>query len=667
MEAFYQDKKVKLYQADVLEWALTYKQKIDAGNALPFHSICADPPYGLGDPPPADELLKTWLGGEEYNTGCGFMSARWDVVPGPKYWRALLDIVFPGGYMFLFSGTRTADLLGISCRLGGWEPFDRIASFAWVQAQGMAKGVNISKALDASAVVPCPDCGGKGDQCETCGGTGQVVGVEREVVGLRTDADGRCRAAEPHGDTIYQRDIYGEDLRAAKDIKAITAAATPLAKQFDGYNTGLAPKQEPIQVYVKPFEDGSIVKDDILLFRKPREGRTFAQCAREFGSGGLNVDGCRVGTQKMGGYQVSPGGMLAPSNQRNSGYRPKWDKEDQPFMAQEASGRWPPNVHYSHVAPTDICPACSGDGCDECHGVGMVGGCRRVGSKRVKSDKNSPRHPEKKSNPFHMTADSFDNSAPTAPWGYADADGLETVDDWLCHPQCAIQALDEMAGERPVSGTAKLGKQNRAGRAFFGGCESGYKSILPNDSGSASRFYPNHDWSYEIAERLAGETPFKYCAKSSRGERNFGLAQFLPRTRNERKRRHQDLDGSWLERATCGHPTIKPLSLLIWLCKLAKPPDMFKPRICIPFAGALSETIAARLAGWTEIHAIEREKKYCVWGAARYKAMDKWADLTGKTDPAEIRKLGQAADEREARRGDERQTTMFDFLGEADE
>lgn len=135
MKVFYDTAQVKLYQADVLEWALDHKKKIDAGDALPFMATVTDPPYGLSEPPPIERVLTAWLAGDEYehNKG-GMMGKSWDnLPPDPRYWRALLDITYPGGYLFAFSGTRTADLLGISCRLGGWEPFDRISHFAWVQ------------------------------------------------------------------------------------------------------------------------------------------------------------------------------------------------------------------------------------------------------------------------------------------------------------------------------------------------------------------------------------------------------------------------------------------------------------------------------------------------------------------------------------------------------
>jgi hypothetical protein len=41
MKPHYQDGRVRLYQADVLAWALWYRGEIDAGRAEPFHAICS--------------------------------------------------------------------------------------------------------------------------------------------------------------------------------------------------------------------------------------------------------------------------------------------------------------------------------------------------------------------------------------------------------------------------------------------------------------------------------------------------------------------------------------------------------------------------------------------------------------------------------------------------
>ena len=543
-------------------------------------------------------MLTAWLAGEEFDYNKpGFMGKSWDnLPPGPRYWRALLDITYPGGYLFAFSGTRTADLLGISCRLGGWEPFDRVASFGWVQGQGMKKGVDVGKALDQLDAVDMRQerqlkftawmrqAGLTSSQIDKITNTNMgghyTTSASQPAIATRALFEMlrphlKCRIPVWIEEMINQRTVESEDFKRREVVGHqenwgkrpeigptghvgewdITAPATPLAKAFDGYGTGLAPKHEPI-----------------LLFRKPREGRTFAQCAREFGSGGLDISSCRVGNEgacyltgqrpydildsKQGdiswekekslcalcardvenkkkpliqatkeSFVQSPAGQTlseraetshddtskmdtgcfsgqcqgepresksaninlstGESGKMQTGQSrtdmlsiiktetdsttdlkicslcgaditpqyTKQEKEEAERACQNgqstrenygAGKRWPPNVAFSHVPHHSPCVPCDGDGCDECHGVGMVGGCVRVGSKRVRGTApiGKPSRGTKKESPGIYDLGFKTNEEFS---GYTDLDGKETVADWLCVEGCAVRALDEMA------------------------------------------------------------------------------------------------------------------------------------------------------------------------------------------------------------------------------
>lgn len=98
----------------------------------------------------------------------------------------------------------------------------------------------------------------------------------------------------------------------------ITAPATDLAKQWDGWGSATKPALEPI-----------------LLCRKPLSERTIAQNVARWGTGGLNIDACRVEcmpgdrTDRMGGtaqkwgtntyaqdnYSINVKGSNSPANQ----------------------------------------------------------------------------------------------------------------------------------------------------------------------------------------------------------------------------------------------------------------------------------------------------------------------------------------------------------------
>jgi len=75
---------------------------------------------------------------------------------------------------------------------------------------------------------------------------------------------------------------------------------------------------------------------------------------------------------------------------------------------------------------------------------------------------------------------------------------------------------------------------------------------------------------------------------------------------------------------TCGHPTVKPISLTRYLCRLITPPQGI---VLDPFAGSGSTGIAAKLEGFNYI-LIEKEQEYVDIDIARIKA---WV----KEEPAE--------------------------------
>ena len=208
-------------------------------------SIVTDPPYGLSKQPDMLEVLQHWLAGDDYkHNGKGFMGKEWDsFVPGPAIWKECLRVLKPGGHMVAFFGTRTYDLGVVAIRIAGFEIRDQIA---WVYGSGFPKSLNVSKALDKSA------------------------GAEREVVGtrkhptLKDSSKIEESANAAHGNNTWAREWE------------LTAAATDVAKQWDGWGTALKPAFEPI-----------------VLARKPLEG-TVADNVLEHGVGAINIDGCRV-------------------------------------------------------------------------------------------------------------------------------------------------------------------------------------------------------------------------------------------------------------------------------------------------------------------------------------------------------------------------------------
>jgi site-specific DNA-methyltransferase (adenine-specific) len=117
---------------------------LDVMAAMPVGSVDAvitDPPYGLADLKPeiVTRALAEWLSGDRSYVpdGKGFMSRDWDkFVPPPAAWDACYRVMKPGAYLLAFAAPRTADLMGISIRLAGFEIQD---SLHWIFGTGFPK------------------------------------------------------------------------------------------------------------------------------------------------------------------------------------------------------------------------------------------------------------------------------------------------------------------------------------------------------------------------------------------------------------------------------------------------------------------------------------------------------------------------------------------------
>lgn len=214
-------------------------------------AIVTDPPYGLSKEPNIAEVMQYWINGDVYeHKGAGFMGKSWDsFVPSPAYWKEVIRVLKPGGHALVFAGTRTQDLMTISLRFAGFEIRDSIRylhngeiyedhySSAWVFGSGFPKSANVSKLIDAR------------------------LGKERTVTGENKWA--------------HKRKIDGVDTGNCYGRRTDTPASEP-ASVYDGWGSALKPAYEPI-----------------ILARKPLEG-TIADNVLKHGTGGLNIDGCRV-------------------------------------------------------------------------------------------------------------------------------------------------------------------------------------------------------------------------------------------------------------------------------------------------------------------------------------------------------------------------------------
>jgi site-specific DNA-methyltransferase (adenine-specific) len=393
--------------------------------------------------------------------GLSFMGKDWDHgVPGEAFWREALRVAKPGAHLVAFGGTRTYHRLTCAIEDAGWEIRDCLS---WLYGSGFPKSLDVSKAMDA-----------------------KIQGRNEKQQPVRSDAV--LVPKQGKGENTWNK--YG-------DGAVVSSPATDLARQWHGWGTALKPAWEPI-----------------ILARKPLIGTVAANVA-QYGTGGINVDGCRIET---GGESLArpfgSGGISAA--QLNAIPRGT-------ITGQGLTGRWPANVVLDEEAA-----------------------------------------------------------------------GL----------------LDEQSGKRKSSGVYSphgSGKTVGGIATNFGGRDT--PATMYGDSGGASRFF--------------------YCAKSSRREREAGLEGMPERVTERYGEQGQGPTPQQTPRehkpAANVHPTVKPIALMRWLCRLVTPKGGL---ILDPFTGSGTTGCAAVLEGFRFV-GVEREPEYAAIAEAR---IAHWAAQTPTAD-----------------------------------
>ena len=313
-------------------------------------AVVADPPYGLS-----------------------FMGKDWDHgIPGEAFWREALRVAKPGAHLLAFGGTRTFHRLACAIEDAGWEMRDCLG---WIYASGFPKSKDAGYALHERAeqeaehdvrfvrapylsqtIYACSQCGQVLLACLSEPGASarwrtwsesKVAGSEQPCLegwshtetsegelrrcpicsmshGILADgAQGWLRDGTPSGDGSGPRALSesngGRTPSGPRSIEQQSEKPRAVllersAQAFRGWGTGLKPAWEPI-----------------ILAHKPLEG-TVAENVQKWGTGALNIDGCRVEGAKGVPASLSDAGSL--------GWRTGGDMS----RKSEQNGRWPANL-----------------------------------------------------------------------------------------------------------------------------------------------------------------------------------------------------------------------------------------------------------------------------------------------------------------------------------
>jgi len=289
------------------------KNKILCGDSLEvlkdfednyFDSVVTDPPYGLS-----------------------FMGKKWDYdVPQVELWKEVYRVLKPGGHILSFVGSRTYHRMAVNIEDAGFEIRDMLG---WLYGSGFPKSHNIGKAVDKldakelrikrkikftkwlkSTGVTVNDLNKELRKnnliTEKSSGAMHFLDIKsqpaiptlemfncfkhlipkppKEIMNLileRTVESENFKNREVVGKkTSGIGTAFGEgEWKSGKAEEVdITIPKTEQAKQWEGWGTALKPAHEPIVMARKPFNTS--VAENVLTH----------------GTGGINIDECRVGT-----------------------------------------------------------------------------------------------------------------------------------------------------------------------------------------------------------------------------------------------------------------------------------------------------------------------------------------------------------------------------------
>jgi len=316
------DLKNKIIQGDCLE-----KLKELEDNSV--DAVVTDPPYGLGFMGKEWDTFDKSQFGKAGNEGENDLKVKKNFNILPRYntdglydftknWaKECLRVLKPGGYLLSFAGTRTQHKIAMGIEDAGFEIRDMIM---WCYGSGFPKSLNIGKAVDKlqgnereeylkPIAYPDSDCWGKPNS----NSKGNDIGFETQGTGTRKDMDGKGNQIKTKGTSEWEG--WGTALKPAWE--SITVAQKQLdtsGLSANVYNAesifnGLRLKLETIH---ELFAEEPVISkagrldlrpnlSPIIMSRKPLSEKTVAENCLKWGVGGINIDGCRVGTEEMGG------------------------------------------------------------------------------------------------------------------------------------------------------------------------------------------------------------------------------------------------------------------------------------------------------------------------------------------------------------------------------
>jgi len=290
----------------------------------------------------------------------GFMGWKWDasgIAYDLEVWRHALRVLKPGGHLLAFSGSRTYHRMTCAIEDAGFDVRDQIM---WLYGSGFPKSHDVSKAIDKIDHVGTMEARARtftawmrstgitpqqvNEATGTCMGSHYLTDKSQPAVATADLFDLLRPLLPPVPDEIealvQSRTVESENMKRRKvvgkhayispgcnmrirmnggdedAVGEVTEPYTDDARRWSGWGTALKPAHEPI-----------------CMARKPLAG-TVATNVLRYGTGAINVDGCRVGGGEVRPMAGDKGRPKSESIGAFAGVEPY----------DTTAGRWPANV-----------------------------------------------------------------------------------------------------------------------------------------------------------------------------------------------------------------------------------------------------------------------------------------------------------------------------------
>ena len=545
-----------------------------------FDSVVCDPPYHLTSivkrfGKPGSAPAQFGKDGAFSRASRGFMGKEWDggdIAFRPEFWAEVYRVLKPGGHLLAFSGSRTYHRMAVGIEDAGFEIRDQIM---WLYS-GFPKSHDVSKGIDKAAGAVREVVGHS--ENGIAGGTGEFTSGNAKSAGFKREYD-------------------------------ITAHATDAARQWQGWGSALKPAHEPI-----------------VVARKPLIG-TIAENVLTYGTGALNIDGCRV---PMDGEVLT---MTRPAaNQKVDKAAPQMNRSNKPFEYRNDIGRWPANIIH--------------DGSEE---VTMPLGEPSRFFKQCNLEDTEWLAQNLNLYNAETAAENLclQNVAGSIVQSVAVTSALPAgvrVSEWKAPSMSVTVKESRMLGEAVITAMQSIGqkclqewRQERlsplcshvsvVAQREPTGTMTITASLLKSDGSVASITFNimpmNLEAGAKVCEPSCG-SKFIYCAKASKKDRDEGLDGFEEKSSTVNLRQAGGLKPAGDYKVRNIHPTVKPTDLMRYLCRLVTPPNGV---VLDPFMGSGSTGKAAMLEGFRFV-GIDMTEEYIGIAKARIqKAFDDSNDL----------------------------------------